>query len=168
MDQLAALHRLDPSTLELPELGPPGPLSAHVLDEIAEWEQQYAAAGGGVPVVSVACAWLRSHLPDDGGWPVVLVQGDTGPGNFMFEGDELVAVTDWELAHWGDLHDDLAWVLVRDALERFPDLEARFSDYEARQRVHDRPRAPAVLPGARAGASDHRDPRGAALARCPR
>ena len=132
VDQLAALHRLEPSRLELPELGPPATLSAHVLDEIAEWEQQYAAAGGGVPVVSVACAWLRSHLPDDGDWPVVLVQGDTGPGNFMFKGDELVAVTDWELAHWGDVHDDLAWVLVRDALERFPDLEARFGDYEAR------------------------------------
>ena len=94
-----------------------------MLDEIAEWEQQYAAAGGGVPVITLACAWLRANVPDDGDWPVVLVQGDTGPGNFMFDGDHLVAVTDWELAHWGDLHDDLAWVLVRDTLERFPDLE---------------------------------------------
>ena len=130
MDQLATLHRLDPSALDLPELGPPGALSGHVLDEIAEWEQQYAAAGGGVPVITLACAWLRANVPDDDGWPVVLVQGDTGPGNFMFDGDRLVAVTDWELAHWGDVHDDLAWVLVRDTLERFPDLETRFADYE--------------------------------------
>ena len=96
----------------------------------AEWEQQYAAAGGGVPVISLACAWLRANLPGDDGWPVVLVQGDTGPGNLMFDGDRLVAVTDWELAHWGDFHDDLAWVLVRDTLERVPDLEARFAEYE--------------------------------------
>jgi aminoglycoside phosphotransferase (APT) family kinase protein len=130
VEQLATLHRLDPSALDLPELGPTGTLADHVLDEIAEWEAQYAAAGGGVPVISLACSWLRANLPDDDGCAVVLVQGDTGPGNFMFDGDRLVAVTDWELAHWGDLHDDLAWVLVRDTLERVPDLEARFAEYE--------------------------------------
>ena len=130
VDQLATLHHLDASALDLPELGAPGALLGHVLDEIAEWEQQYTAAGGGVPVITLACAWLRANVPAADGWPVVLVQGDTGPGNFMFDDDRLVAVTDWELADWGDVHDDLAWVLVRDTLERFPDLEARFADYE--------------------------------------
>ena len=124
MEQLAALHRLDPRALDLPELGVPGSIREHVLDEIAEWETQYTTAGGGVPVITLAFAWLREHVPDDGDWPVVLVQGDTGPGNFMYSGAELVAITDWELAHWGDLHDDLAWILVRDTLERFPDLAA--------------------------------------------
>jgi len=130
VEQLATLHRLDPRRLDLPELGEPGRLGDHVLDEIAEWERQYEAAGGGVPVVTLAFAWLRSNLPDDGDWPVVLVQGDTGPGNFMFAGGELAAITDWELAHWGDLHDDLGWILVRDTLERFPDLADRLRDYE--------------------------------------
>jgi aminoglycoside phosphotransferase (APT) family kinase protein len=130
MEQLATLHRLDPHTLELPELGEPGALRQHVLDEIVEWETQYDAAGGGVPVIALAFSWLRTHVPDDGDWPVVLVQGDTGPGNFMYAGGDLVAITDWELAHWGDLHDDLAWILVRDTLERFPDLAARLRDYE--------------------------------------
>lgn len=130
VEELAALHRLVPIELDLPELGAPGKISGHVLDEIAEWERQYAAAGGGVPTISLSIVWLRANVPDDDGWPLVLVQGDTGPGNFMFDGDRLVAVTDWELAHWGDLHDDLAWVMVRDTLERFPDLEARFSEYE--------------------------------------
>ena len=130
MEQLATLHHLDPLTLELPELGPPGALSGHVLAEISEWEQQYATAGGGVPVISLACSWLRDHVPGDEGWPVVLVQGDTGPGNLIFDGDRLVAITDWELAHWGDFHDDLAWMLVRDTLERVPNLEARFTEYE--------------------------------------
>jgi aminoglycoside phosphotransferase (APT) family kinase protein len=102
-----------------------------VLDEIAEWQSQYDVAGGGVPVIALAFAWLRAHVPDDGEWPVVLVQGDTGPGNFMYADGQLVAITDWELAHWGDLHDDLAWILVRDTLERFPDLVDRLRDYEA-------------------------------------
>ena len=63
MDQLATLHRLEPAALDLPELGPLGTLSDHVLDEIAEWDQQCASAGGGVPVVSLATAWLRTNLP---------------------------------------------------------------------------------------------------------
>jgi aminoglycoside phosphotransferase (APT) family kinase protein len=130
MEQLATLHQLDPQSLDLPELGEPSTIREHVLDEISEWERQYDAAGGGVPVITLAFTWLREHLPDDGDWPVVLVQGDTGPGNFMYAAGALVAITDWELAHWGDLHDDLAWILVRDTLERFPDLGARLGDYE--------------------------------------
>ena len=77
-------------------------------------------AGGGVPVITLACAWSRANVPGADGWPVVLVQGDTGPGNFMYDDDRLVAVTDWELADWGDVHDDLAWVLVRDASSGSP------------------------------------------------
>ena len=130
VDQLAALHRLEPAALDLPELGPPGSVAGHVLDEIGEWEEQYANAGGGVPVITLACSWLRANVPGDDGNALVLVQGDTGPGNFMFDGNQLVAVTDWELAHWGDAHDDLAWVLVRDVLERLPDVESRFAEYE--------------------------------------
>jgi aminoglycoside phosphotransferase (APT) family kinase protein len=130
MGQLAELHHLDPRTLGLKELGPPLAISTHVHQEIDEWETQYEAAGGGVPIVALAFAWLRAHVPADGDWPVVLVQGDTGPGNFMYSGGDLVAITDWELAHWGDLHDDLAWILVRDTLERFPDLDQRLLDYE--------------------------------------
>jgi aminoglycoside phosphotransferase (APT) family kinase protein len=131
MEQLAVLHRLDPQTLDLPELGPPTTIGEHVVDEILEWETQYTNAGGGVPVITLAFAWLRQHRPDDGDWPIVLVQGDTGPGNFMYVAGDLVAITDWELAQWGDLHDDLAWILVRDTLERFPDLGQRLRDYEA-------------------------------------
>jgi aminoglycoside phosphotransferase (APT) family kinase protein len=130
MEQLAALHHLVPTELDLPELGEPGRLRDHVQDEIAEWERQYDAAGGGVPAIALAFAWLRAHLPEDEAQPVVLVQGDTGPGNFMYVDGALSAITDWELAHWGDFHDDLAWILVRDALERVPDLAARLRDYE--------------------------------------
>ena len=57
----------------------------------------------------------------------------------MFHGDQLVAVTDWELAHWGDVHDDLAWVLVRDTLERFPDVDAQVRTTSLRERLHHRP-----------------------------
>jgi hypothetical protein len=62
---------------------------------------------------------------------VVLVQGDTGPGNFMYDDGRVVAVLDWEIAHLGDPYDDLAWICVRDLQERFTHLPDRFAQYAA-------------------------------------
>ena len=130
MRQLAELHRLDPHELALPELGVPDRVSRHVIDEIDIWDQQYRDQGEPDPLSVLALSWLRRHLPPDDDWPVVLVQGDTGPGNFMFRDSEIVAVTDWEMAHLGDLHDDLGWVYVRDLQERFTHMPDRLRDYE--------------------------------------
>jgi aminoglycoside phosphotransferase (APT) family kinase protein len=133
MGQVAELHRLVPEALALPELGPPRGVGGHVVEEIDRWDAQYRehAAEHPWPLAVLALTWLRERLPADGDWPVVLVQGDTGPGNFMFRDGRLVAVTDWEMAHWGDVHDDLGWICVRDLQERFTDLRDRFRDYEA-------------------------------------
>lgn len=131
VDQLAALHRVDPADLDLPELGPPTTITAHLTTEIDNWEGQYRGHDEPEPVVELALRWLRDRRPPDGDWPLVLVQGDTGPGNFMYAGGRVVAVMDWEMAHWGDLHDDLGWLCVRDLQERFTDLAARLADYEA-------------------------------------
>jgi aminoglycoside phosphotransferase (APT) family kinase protein len=133
MGQVAALHRLVPGDLALPELGPPHGVGAHVVEEIDRWDAQYRehADAHPWPLAVLARTWLRERLPADGDWPTVLVQGDTGPGNFMFRDGRLVAVTDWEMAHWGDLHDDLGWICVRDLQERFTDLRDRWRDYEA-------------------------------------
>jgi aminoglycoside phosphotransferase (APT) family kinase protein len=132
MVQLAELHRLVPGDLDVPELGPAGRVGAHVVEEIDRWDAQYRqhADEHPWPLAVLALTWLRERRPADGDWPTVLVQGDTGPGNFMFRDGRLVAVTDWEMAHWGDLHDDLGWICVRDLQERFTDLRDRFRDYE--------------------------------------
>jgi aminoglycoside phosphotransferase (APT) family kinase protein len=133
MGQVAELHRLVPSEIGLPELGPPAGVGAHVIEELDRWDAQYRehADAHPWPLAVLAITWLRERLPADGDWPTVLVQGDTGPGNFMFRDGRLVAVTDWEMAHWGDLHDDLGWICVRDLQERFTDLRDRWRDYEA-------------------------------------
>jgi aminoglycoside phosphotransferase (APT) family kinase protein len=130
MEQIATLHALDAGALDLPELGPLGSIADHVHAELHEWETQYREHDEPDPLLALALAWLHARLPADGDWPLVLVQGDTGPGNFMYRDHEVAAITDWELAHFGDLHDDLGWICVRDAQERFPDLAARFRDYE--------------------------------------
>jgi aminoglycoside phosphotransferase (APT) family kinase protein len=142
MGHVAALHALDPSTLDLPELGTPSTVSAHVHDELDEWEGQSRAHGGDDdPLLVLAFAWFRQRIPADGDWSVVVVQGDTGPGNFMYRDGRVAAITDWEMAHLGDRHDDLGWICVRDLQERFTHLPDRWGDYERASGVrvdHDR------------------------------
>jgi aminoglycoside phosphotransferase (APT) family kinase protein len=128
MEQLATLHRIDVQDLDLPELGKIGALSDHLHAEIDTWEAQFRTHAEPEPTIELALAWLRQALPADDR-PVSLVHGDCGPGNFMMEGGRLSAVTDWELAHFGDPLDDLAWVYVHDLQERMPGLAERLADY---------------------------------------
>ena len=67
---------------------------------------------------------LLHHVPDYDGEPV-LVQGDTGPGNFMYVDDRVTAIVDWELAHVGDPMDDIAWLSWRATQQGWPDFPAR-------------------------------------------
>ena len=57
----------------------------------------------------------------------VLVQGDTGPGNFVFEHGNVTGIVDWEFAHVGDPMDDWAWLDMRMPGEDLTDLQARYS-----------------------------------------
>jgi aminoglycoside phosphotransferase (APT) family kinase protein len=130
MTQLAALHRLDPRRLDLPRFPAPSSIPDMVAWELDEWDRIIEARGGDPgPQLAFALAWLRRNIPDVDG-PVVLVQGDTGPGNFMYEGARVVAVVDWELAHLGDPMDDIAWLALRCTQEPFPDFPARLREYE--------------------------------------
>jgi hypothetical protein len=60
----------------------------------------------------------------------VLVQGDTGPGNFMFENGKVTGIIDWELAHLGDPMDDIAWLSWRTTQHTFTHLPDRLREYE--------------------------------------
>jgi hypothetical protein len=131
MSTLAALHMLDGTTLELPGFPAVETVPDAVRAELDEWEKVLAERGGTPdPALSFSLRWLRRHVPDYSG-PLVLVQGDTGPGNFLYEGGHVTAVVDWELAHLGDPMDDIAWLCLRATQEPFPDLPARLREYEA-------------------------------------
>lgn len=130
MQQLAALHRLDPWTLDLPGFPAPSTIPDAVAHELNEWDQVIDQRGGEPePVLEFALAWLRRNVPDHDG-PLVLVQGDTGPGNFMYAAGRVIAVVDWELAHLGDPMDDIAWLSLRATQEPLPGLPARLREYE--------------------------------------
>ena len=65
------------------------------------------------PLTTYGIDWLRRFVPKDVA-RVSLVQGDTGPVNFMFQGDHVSAIIDWETAHWGDPMEDLGNIMVRE------------------------------------------------------
>jgi hypothetical protein len=60
----------------------------------------------------------------------VIVQGDTGPGQFIFRDGKVRAIVDWEYAHWGCPMEDLAEIRQRELLYPFGDMMARYRVYE--------------------------------------
>jgi aminoglycoside phosphotransferase (APT) family kinase protein len=127
---LAALHRIDPATLDIPSLGPIRSARELALAEIANMRRRATGPDGAMdPLVRVSLEWLERNVPAYDG-PVVLVQGDTGPGNFMYEDGRVTAVVDWELAHWGDPMDDIAWLSLRTVQDTFTHFPDRIREYE--------------------------------------
>ncbi len=124
---LGRLHRLDPSDLDL------GPLaSAAGTDPTATdldlWGSINTSRSGthASPSVRIALDLLAANIPTSG--RATLCHGDAGPGNFLHESGRVTALLDWEFAHVGDPHDDLAWVAVRNQLLRHPlDIDVTFA-----------------------------------------
>ncbi len=107
---VGAWHRLDARSLGL---SLPWPETA---DECALNRPDSLSAQTGDPGVEPMRRfgkwWLRRHVPRP--LPeLVLLQGDTGPGNFIFSGGRVKAVTDWEWARFGDPMEDLGTICCR-------------------------------------------------------
>lgn len=72
------------------------------------WEEDSVEA---YPLMTLAAHWLRKNAPPID--HISLVHSDFRKGNFLFDLDsgEITAILDWELAHLGDRHEDLAFFL---------------------------------------------------------
>ena len=132
MTKLAALHALDASALALPAF----PAVATVAAAVDGRTRRVGAGAGGAGRDARSGSRLlaplaaTNNIPAYDG-PPVLVQGDTGPGNFMYAGGRVTAVVDWELAHLGDPMDDIAWLSLRATQEPSPTSRPRLREYEA-------------------------------------
>jgi hypothetical protein len=94
------------------------------------WEGLYRAMiKRPVPLLEFATRWLRRNIPAAPARPALL-QGDTGPGQFMFDGERMTGIVDWELAHIGDPMLDLALIRGRDFYNPGADLADWFRIYE--------------------------------------
>ena len=98
---LARIHSLDATDLpaEIPTLD--------YREGLEKLREQFEEAGGDRPIIALGLRWLLDNVPE----PVepVLNHGDYRLGNLLVEDSQLTGVLDWELAHFGDWHEDLAF-----------------------------------------------------------
>ena len=98
---LARIHRLRQGDV------PEGVPVMEYRAAIADLKAQFTEAGGDRAIIALGLRWLEDNCPD----PVepVLNHGDYRMGNLLVEGSTLTGVLDWEIAHFGDRHEDLAF-----------------------------------------------------------
>ena len=99
--ELARIHAIPADTI--PDAIPHMDTAA----ALAELKARFLTYGGDRPAIALAIKWCEDHLPEAA--PPVLVHGDYRMGNIMVGADGLAVVLDWELAHRGDAHEDLAF-----------------------------------------------------------
>ena len=105
---LAAIHQVDWRARGLEflcaEPEPASPLAA----EIGAWRARAERLRiSRAPLVVALAEWLRANEPADARF--ALLHGDPNPGNYLFAGNSVVAVLDWELAAVGDPRSDLGF-----------------------------------------------------------
>ena len=130
---IARLHRLDTDALALEQALGPCPTTAEeaALGDLDAQLHNYAGFLKHYqdPLLSYGADWLRRYVPTDIA-RISLVQGDTGPVNFLFDRDKVSAVVDWEWGHWGDPMEDLGNICVREFWNPSGGLSGLFQLYE--------------------------------------
>lgn len=113
---LAAIHSVRPGQVaELDDvLGPsPRPDSDQpAQNAIAHLRKGLDELGEPHPALELGLNWLAQNAPVTD--QPVLVHGDFRTGNFMISPEGLQGIVDWEFAHWGDRHEDISWLCMRD------------------------------------------------------
>jgi aminoglycoside phosphotransferase (APT) family kinase protein len=138
-EQLARLHAIDVGTLE--SAGFEIPRSAEDIALKGKYqfmEDDFRAVQSKLrpePLLELGIWWLHANVPSGDGRPR-FIQGDTGPGQFMFADGRLTALIDWELAHIGDPMLDLGVARMRNLLYPVGSLHEPMAHYE---RVSGRP-----------------------------
>lgn len=129
-EQLAIVHSLDWRAAGLGDfMAVPQTPEDCALLELAHYEHAYRAADPEpMPVVEALFSWLRRNVPHEV-QRTSLVWGDVGVGNFIYQGNRVVALTDWEQAHLGDPMKDWASALWRGVDNLLP-REEMFQIYE--------------------------------------
>jgi aminoglycoside phosphotransferase (APT) family kinase protein len=133
MGIMAKMHMIDIESIDVAGFDVPPTAEAHSLQELESVEgliDPTLSLDSSTILGSFGRRWLRNHVPTSVE-RTVLVQGDTGAGNFLFEDGRVTAVVDWEWAHLGDPMEDLGNVWTRDIMNPScsGDLTPYFEEY---------------------------------------
>lgn len=116
-EALVECHRVEVAALGLDHLPPGRTIGEAIRTDLDLWQ---ALLADGVPapdpITLFALAWCRVRLPAEDR-PAVLVQGDAGPGNFLFDRSGVTGMVDWEMAHLGHPLEDIGCVLARSLVQ---------------------------------------------------
>jgi aminoglycoside phosphotransferase (APT) family kinase protein len=138
IELLVRLHALPVAELDIPATVSGSDATNPARDELTTWRGLYLGATV-KPDALLACAlsWLDRYAPEAP--ERVLVQGDTGPNQCLFDRRGVTGVLDWELAHIGDPMEDLGWIAARTPfasygslpglLQRYAQLSGRTLDF---------------------------------------
>jgi aminoglycoside phosphotransferase (APT) family kinase protein len=112
---LARIHRMDPDAPGLERIARPAAGKSSAFEQLAQVRRGIDGAPSPTPVCEWAYRWLERNVPGGSGAEAArtLVHGDYRMGNVVVGTEGLRAVLDWELAHVGDPHEDLAWMCTK-------------------------------------------------------
>jgi aminoglycoside phosphotransferase (APT) family kinase protein len=86
--------------------------NAIALQACTEMREQMNTLKEPHPAIELILNWLEKSAPPTD--ESVLTHGDFRTGNFMVTPEEVTGIVDWEFAHFGDRHEDFAWLCMRD------------------------------------------------------
>jgi aminoglycoside phosphotransferase (APT) family kinase protein len=109
---LGRIHSVDPNETPLAAIASIPAPEACALRELSHWEKVIDEdEAEPQPIARAAIRRLRKTLPPPAK-RLTVVHGDYRSGNFLHDGaGRLIAILDWEMAHFGDPLEDLAWAL---------------------------------------------------------
>ncbi len=111
IDHYALIHNFDwASSPHLTAYDKPGPGTQAIELQLNWYERLWEEdVHEDVPLMRLAMAWMRANMPPVD--KVSVIHGDYRTGNFLYtEHDNKISTwLDWELAHMGDRHEDIAW-----------------------------------------------------------
>lgn len=127
--QLALLHKARVDLKSAFGANTSATIKGALQHEVKLWGDLYRShVASPDPVLSFALDWLRRSAPG-GDTPPVVVHGDIGPGNFLFEAESVGALIDWEIAHAGHPLEDIACIIARTLGVPFGDLKQHVATY---------------------------------------